>query len=264
MSMFSEGNALPWMTSNAAVVSVAGYDESGKATDAMYVPYNKNDSLFTQCHDHDLQGLLDWLRDNASGFTDDYSKAIAVMISVVTKKTVDPKDISDAVAKALDSFKAFVDAYDPAKMDVYRCSTKELIETRGGSSKGALGWIGNVRQSLSHSLTEVTNNRVKRIDALTRDEIVKAWERSFPGAGGKKKTLLLDFFQNASDTAVQRMIMLLIGPGPDFAQNDGTDTVNHFKLANQVSSLGIQQTDDAAIHTSASAWLQNIFHHDQA
>ena len=261
-SSFRNNEMLPWMTSSAGVVAVAGYGKGGeKATDAFYVPFDADKDLFSDCADQKLKDLLKLLNAHQQQLPE-VATAIVAIINVVAPGAGDAKAIGAGLQTALKAFGAFVDAYEPAKMDVYSCSTKTIVASKGADSGGAVAWIGNVRDELRKALDAVTGGRVKSIDQLERQQIVAAWQKAFPKVDGKS-SVLLHYFENASIEAVRRLTTLLLGPGPDYTQNDGADTAKHFGLANQVCSLGVQATDDATILAAATAWLESLCHHDR-
>ena len=260
VTMFTQRKALPWMTSNASAVEVQGVSWNGIAID-LYVPLITRD-LESECAESFIEKLRKFIiKLQQPGVETFLSDAITEIIHIVDS-TSKAKVTQEAIDRALGLFQALLCAYEPAKMDVYSCSTKALIESRGADSGGALGWIGNVRKELSVLLTNLTGGVVKNIDQLSRDVIKRAWESAFPNVGTGKKSVLLHYFETATEKAVQRMINQLVGPGPDFTLNDGDDCWQHFQLSNQICSLGVQQTTDTDILNAATAWLQSVCHHD--
>jgi hypothetical protein len=260
VNMFTGKSAIPWVTSSQGVVRIDGYDSKGDPN-GVYVPFDARKDLVSDCIAEDMNKIWKVLStEENKGFL---TTAIAKIISVVAPQAVIPAGkIATVVANSVAAFGEFVIAYQPSKMDVYSCQTHKLIESRGVDSGGALAWIGNVRTILSKTLTEVTGGQIKNIDSLTKQEIQTAWERAFPNVD-KKTSLLYNYFEKASETAVQRMINMLIGPGPDYTKNNGDDTYEHFQLANQLCSLGVQQTDDQNIHDKTTVFLESMFHHDK-
>ena len=258
-NMFVDKSAMPWVTSSQGVVKISGYDSDGESS-SVYVPFDATKDLVSECIQEDMEAVWHVLSEAKNvGFL---TTALSKIISIVAPHVGIPAEaMSTAVATAVAAFGEFVKAYKPAKMDVYSCQSKALIESKGVDSGGALAWIGNVRTVLSKYLTEVTGGQVKTIDALTKQDIQKAWGRAFPNVD-KKKSLLYNYFEKASEQAAQRLINLLIGPGPDYTRNNGEDTYAHFQLANQLCSLGVQQTDDEVIHDKTTALLESMFHHE--
>jgi hypothetical protein len=241
-------------------VKVDGYDKN-KTAQQVVVPFDASQDLVSTCIKENMETVWGVLSNEKNmGLL---TTAITKIISIAAPQAGIPAAaIATGISSAVAAFGEFVKAYQPAKKDLYSCQSKKILESKGVDSGGALGWIGNVRTILSKTLTEVTGGQIKNIDSLTKQEIQTAWERAFPNVD-KKKSLLYNYFEKASETAVQRMINLLIGPGPDYTKNNGQDTYEHFQLASQLCSLGIQQTDDDDIHDKTTALLEKIFHHEK-
>lgn len=257
VAMFTGRHAMPWVTSTAGVVKVNGYKNTN--VESVVVPFDATHNLLSECIEENMNDIWKVLSDkkNLASITEAITKIISI-----AAPGIPAAKIATGVSSATAAFGEFVKAYKPAKMDLYSCQSKQIIESKGVDSGGALGWIGNVRTSLSKFLIDVTGGQVKSIDQLAKQDIQKAWALAIPNAN-KKTSLLYNYFEKASETAVQRMINLLIGPGPDYTKNDGKDTYEHFQLASQLCSLGMQQTDDDDIHNKTTTMLEKLFHHDK-